>query len=330
MVSYQYKCVDESILLPFLKKYVFKVLHSYIPNGIPANYLTLISIFVIWSCFIHFLRTEFIIDSDIIIAFFSIMIYVIFDHFDGLQAKITSTSSPLGEILDHYSDVFNGSIIIYLLFRILEIELGWIFYLAVWFNLIAFTITYLEQSILKELYFGKIGSLEGIVIILFILLSLLTYPGKDFWLRYDIMNIPINLFLLGGLIIGVLYTVFCSIKRLKFIPISFFIYILTGTILFFVCINLNLSWYMKFLLINLYSADFILKSMKCHLVDNYSPRPDIIIYILFLIIFIEPFPANEYQIHFVIYILFISASILLNFIKIFREFKQFWKWWNIK
>ena len=123
MSSYQYRCSDESILLPFLKKNVFSVLHRYIPYGVPANYLTLVSIFVIWSCFLYFIGIDTADEGDIIIAFFAIIIYVIFDHFDGLQAKITETGSPLGEILDHYSDVFNGSIILYLFFRILQIEL---------------------------------------------------------------------------------------------------------------------------------------------------------------------------------------------------------------
>ena len=114
MSSYQYRCSDESILLPFLKKNVFSVLHRYIPYGVPANYFTLVSIFVIWSCFLYLIGIDTADEGDIIIAFFAIIIYVIFDHFDGLQAKITVTGIPLGKILDHYSDVFNGSIILYL------------------------------------------------------------------------------------------------------------------------------------------------------------------------------------------------------------------------
>ena len=87
MGPYQYRCVDESILLPFLKKYVFSVLHRCIPYGVPANYLTLVSIIVIWSCFLYLIGVNTPDDADIIIVFFAITIYVIFDHFDGLQAK---------------------------------------------------------------------------------------------------------------------------------------------------------------------------------------------------------------------------------------------------
>ena len=224
MSSYYYKCTDDSILLSFLKNNFFSVLHRGIPYGVPVNYLTLVSIGVIWSCFIYFIRIETPNNTDIIIAFFAIMIYVIFDHFDGLQAKITKTGSPLGEILDHYSDVFNGSLIIYIFFRILQIELDWFFYISIWANLIAFTLTYLEQDIKKELYFGKIGSLEGIVFIQIIILSFMTSQGKIFWLDYTINNIQVHNFLLLGLILGVLYTVANSIKRLKQIPKPFIYY----------------------------------------------------------------------------------------------------------
>ena len=204
MSPYKYRCIDESILLPFLKKYVFSVLHRCIPYGVPANYLTLVSIIVIWSCFLYLIGVNTPDDADIIIVFFAITIYVIFDHFDGLQAKKTGTGSPLGEILDHYSDVFNGSIILYFFFRILQIELDWIFYLVIWANLVAFTVTYLEQSIRKELYFGKIGSLEGVLLILFILGSLITSQGKYFWLKNKLFDIPLHVLLVIGLILGVI------------------------------------------------------------------------------------------------------------------------------
>ncbi|SVA59464.1 uncharacterized protein METZ01_LOCUS112318, partial [marine metagenome] len=265
MSPYQYRCIDESILLPFLKKYVFSVLHRCIPYGVPANYLTLVSIIVIWSCFLYLIGVNTPDDADIIIVFFAITIYVIFDHFDGLQAKKTGTGSPLGEILDHYSDVFNGSIILYLFFRILQIELGWIFYLVIWANLVAFTVTYLEQSIRKELYFGKIGSLEGVLLILFILGSLMTSQGKYFWLKNKLFDIPLHVLLVIGLILGVIFTVAGSIRRLQHIPKTFIHYFITGAFLCFICFYYQINWYISFLVINVYSADLILKSMKFHL-----------------------------------------------------------------
>ena len=330
MSPYQYRCIDESILLPFFKKYVFSVLHRLIPYGVPANYLTLVSIIVIWSCFLYLIGVNTPDDADIIIVFFAITIYVIFDHFDGLQAKKTGTGSPLGEILDHYSDVFNGSIILYSFFRILQIELDWIFYLVIWANLLAFTVTYLEQSIRKELYFGKIGSLEGVILILFILVSLMTSQGKYFWLKNKFFDIPVHVLLVTGLILGVIYTVVGSIRRLQHIPKTFIHYFITGACLCFICFYYQINWYISFLVLNIYSADFILKSMKFHLLDADIPKPDLIIYILFLFLIVHHFFEYEIQIGFIVYGLAVTTKVLWEICKIFYKLRTYWIWWNIQ
>ena len=328
MSHYQYRCTDESILLPFLKKYVFSVLHRYIPYGVPANYLTLVSIIVIWSCFLYLIGVDTPDDTDIIIVFFAITIYVIFDHFDGLQAKKTGTGSPLGEILDHYSDVFNGSIILYLFFRILQIELGWIFYLVIWANLVAFTVTYLEQSIRKELYFGKIGSLEGVLLILFILGSLMTSHGKYFWLKNKLFDIPLHFLLVIGLILGVIFTVTGSIRRLQHIPKTFIHYFITGASLCFICFYYQINWYISFLVINVYSAEFILKSMKFHLLHADIPKPDLIVYMLFLFLIFQHIFEYEIQIVFIVYGLSVTTKIVWEIYQIFYELRSYWIWWN--
>ena len=329
MSPYQYRCIDESILLPFLKKYVFSVLHRCIPYGVPANYLTLVSIIVIWSCFLYLIGVNTPDDADIIIVFFAITIYVIFDHFDGLQAKKTGTGSPLGEILDHYSDVFNGSIILYLFFRILQIELDWIFYLVIWANLVAFTVTYLEQSIRKELYFGKIGSLEGVLLILFILGSLMTSQGKYFWLKNKLFDIPLHVLLVIGLILGVIFTVAGSIRRLQHIPKTFIHYFITGAFLCFICFYYQINWYISFLVINVYSADLILKSMKFHLLDAEIPKPDIIVYMLFLFLIFQHIFEYEIQIGFLVYGLAVTTKVLWEICQIFYKLRTYWIWWNM-
>ena len=330
MSPYQYRCIDKSILLPFLKKYVFSVIHRSIPYGVPANYLTLVSIIVIWSCFLYLIGVDTPDDTDIIIVFFAITIYVIFDHFDGLQAKRTGTGSALGEILDHYSDVFNGSIILYLFFRILQIELSWVFYLVIWVNLVAFTITYLEQGIRKELYFGKIGSLEGVSLILIIIGSTMTSHGKNFWLGNTLFAIPLHFYLVIGLILGVVFTVAGSIRRLQLIPKTFIHYFITGGLLCFICFYYKISWAISFLVINVYSADLILKSMKFHLLDAKIPRPDLIVYMLFLYLAFQNFLEYEIQIGFLAYGLTVTTKLLWEIFQIFYKLRTYWVWWNMQ
>lgn len=328
MNPYDYKCKDDSVLLPFFKKRVFSVLHHGIPYGVPANYLTLVSIIAIWSCFLHFFRLQTIDITDIIIAFSAITIYLIFDHFDGLQAKRTNTSSPLGEILDHYSDVFNGSLIIYIFFRILQLELDWIFYFTIWGNLAAFSITYLEQSIKKELYFGKIGSLEGIILIQVIILSCMTSQGKNFWTEYSVLKIEIHFFLLFIFFLGVLYTIISSLKRLESLPKYFIHFIINGLILIFLCIFCKINWHFAFFVINVYSADFILKSMSSNLSDSKLPKPDSIIYCLYLFILFGVFIEHQLNYYFLFYGTLIAIKILWNLYQIFSKLKNHWIWWN--
>ena len=330
MITYNYRCIDESILLPFLKRYVFSILHRYIPYGIPANFLTLVSVTVIWSCFFYLTGVNTPDDIDIIIVFFAITIYVIFDHFDGLQAKKTGTGSPLGEILDHYSDVFNGSIILYLFFRILQIELDWMFYLVIWANLVAFTVTYLEQSIRKELYFGKIGSLEGISLILIILLSLMTSYGKYFWLKKTIFDLPLHIFLIIGLILGVIITVVGSLRRLQRIPKTFIHYFIIGGLLCFICFYFQNSWYVSFLVINLYSADLILKSMKFNLLNTEIPKPDPLVYLLFLSLIFYLFFEYEIRFSFLVYAFVVTTKLIWEICQIFYKLRTYWIWWNMQ
>ena len=245
------------------------------------------------------------------------------------RQKKTGTGSPLGEILDHYSDVFNGSIILYFFFRLLQFELDWIFYLVIWANLLAFTVTYLEQSIRKELYFGKIGSLEGVLLIIFILASLMTSQGKYFWLKNKLFDIPLHVLLVIGLILGVIFTVAGSIRRLQHIPKTFIHYFITGASLCFICFYYQINWYISFLVINVYSADLILKSMKFHLLDAEIPKPDLTVYMLFLFLFFQHIFEYEIQIGFLVYGLTVTTKVLWEICQIFYKLRTYWIWWNM-
>ena len=77
-----------------------------------------------------------------------------------MQAKHTKTSSPLGEFLDHYLDVFNGAIILYVFVIYLESIPPLVFYFFVYLNSIAFAVTLYEELERNELYFGVLGTLE--------------------------------------------------------------------------------------------------------------------------------------------------------------------------
>ena len=187
-----------------------------------------------------------------------------------------------------------------------------------------------KQGIRKELYFGKIGSLEGVSMILIILGSIMTSQGKNFWLENTLFTIPLHSFLVIGLILGVVFTVAGSIRRLQLIPKTFIHYFITGALLCFICFYYKISWYISFLVINVYSADLILKSMKFHLLDAEIPKPDLIVYMLFLYLIFQNFVEYEIQIGFMVYGLAVTTKLLWEICKIFYKLRTYWVWWNMQ
>jgi len=331
MKPYRYACVDESILLPYLKKHVFEVMHKMVPYGVPANYLTVVSIIIMWTAFTYFVSIEEVNSDATLVAIFAILLYVIFDHFDGLQAKVSQTSSPLGEILDHYSDVFNGAIVVYLCFRCINLQLGWIFLIVLWFNFLAFAVTYVEQRERKELYFGKIGSLEGVILILLVMLSCLSAAGLDFWHQPGLFSLPNYLILFISFLLCCLYTVYGCIVRIGHYPTDLLHFSTVGTLLVLLCSACSIPWYLASLAITVYSADYILNSMQIYFLGASGRQPDRTILVLlvgFPLLKLVSWNDTPMIITFWVYGLIMASKIFWRGMNIWQELKIFWIWWN--
>ena len=294
MKNYHYNCIDESILLPFLKKYVFEKLHKLIPYGLPANFITLISSIIMWITFIYFLNIDNVDTKSVILALTSIIVYVILDHIDGLQAKASSTSSPLGEILDHFSDVFNAAIVLFLTFSCLLLEFGALFLIVIWSNFIAFAATYVEQRERRVLYFGKLGSLEGIVLVLLVLFSCINKTGLFFWHNSDFSLLPNYLILISVVLLGSFITTLNCLIRIGNCPKDFINFFVSGAILVNFFYLFSIPWYLAFLVITGYSADYILKCMQAHFFETNSRHPDSACHILIIGLVLLKFIAWEF------------------------------------
>ena len=331
MKNYHYNCIDESILLPFLKKYVFENLHKLIPYGLPANYITLISSIIMWITFIYFLNIDNVDTKSIFLAISSIIVYVILDHIDGLQAKASSTSSPLGEILDHFSDVFNAAIVLFLTFSCLLLEFGALFLIVIWFNFIAFAATYMEQREKRILYFGKIGSLEGIILVLLELFSCINKTGLSFWHNSDFPLLPNYLILISVVLLGNFITALNCVIRIRSCPIDFINFFVSGTILSTFCYLFSIPWYLAFLVITGYSADYILKCMQAYFFETNGKHPDSACHILIIGLVLLKFIAWEFTpvtLIFWTYGLLLICKIIIQGIILIQEFRNYWIWWN--
>lgn len=324
--QYRYNCVDESVLLPILKKHVFIPLHRWIPYWVPANYLTLVSIVMMWGIFLYFTTVDLPSELEIGAAVLVITAYVIFDHFDGLQAKLTQTSSPLGEWLDHFSDVFNGAIVVYLGFKCLHLPLDGLFLGLTWLNFLAFAATYVEQRIRKELYFGKVGSLEGVVLMILVFALCISENGRALW-HFE-LGWPLYQYLLASFALGCLGTIFTCLQRIGFLPREFLGFGVGGSMLVILGINLDLPSGWLFCTIMMYSSEFILRNMAQHLAGQESAAIDLVLFGLLVGLVgwywlsWNPIPLL------MLFNLGLGLSMLMRCRRLFVQWRQHWLWWN--
>ena len=324
--QYRYNCVDESVLLPILKKHIFIPLHRWIPYWIPANYLTLVSIVMMWGIFLYFTIVDLPSGLEIGAAVLVITAYVIFDHFDGLQAKLTQTSSPLGEWLDHFSDVFNGAIVVYLGFKCLHLPLDGLFLVLTWLNFLAFAATYVEQRIRKELYFGKVGSLEGVVLMILVFALCISENGRAFW-HFE-LGWPLYHYLLASFALGCLGTIFTCLHRIGRLPKEFLVFGIGGSLLVVLGIYLDLSSGWLFCAITIFSSEFILRNMAQHLAGQEGAAIDLVVFGLLVGLVgwywlsWNPIPLL------MLFNLGLALSMLMRCRRLFVQWRQHWLWWN--
>ena len=324
--QYRYNCVDESVLLPILKKHVFIPLHRWIPYWVPANYLTLVSIVMMWGIFLYFTTVDLPSGLEIGAAVLVITAYVIFDHFDGLQAKLTQTSSPLGEWLDHFSDVFNGAIVVYLGFKCLHLPLDGLFLVLAWLNFLAFAATYVEQRIRKELYFGKVGSLEGVVLMILVFALCISENGRALW-HFE-LGWPLYHYLLASFALGCLGTTLTSLQRIGHLPREFLVFGVGGSLLVILGINLDLPSGWLFCTIMMYSSEFILRNMAQHLAGQEGAAIDLVVFGL-LVGLVGGYWLSWNPIPLLmLFNLGLGLSMLMRCRRLFVQWRQHWLWWN--
>jgi hypothetical protein len=189
----------------------------------------------------------------------------------------------------------------------------------------------MEQRERQELYFGKFGTLEGIVLVLLILVSCISIQGWSFWHQTGLFSKPNYGLLILGFILGSLWTIFGSIKRVGRLPLDFILFFIFGTILTYYCFRYTLPWYLSFLVITFYSSDYILKCMHSHLIGTASKSPDtIIIVILIGSLFLDYFHNDLMYLEgmYWIYSLFMMFMVTFRTQITWSEMKECWVWWN--
>lgn len=108
---YAYESAQESVLLPYYKRFVWGPLLELIPDAVAPNALTLISTL---ACGLSFVLAATLSHSTVAMLAAAVLVftYVSLDNMDGAHARRAGRSSRLGEFLDHWLDTLNNGFVV--------------------------------------------------------------------------------------------------------------------------------------------------------------------------------------------------------------------------
>ncbi|MBN2695033.1 CDP-alcohol phosphatidyltransferase family protein [bacterium] len=326
--EYRYCVEDKSIMTPFFRERIARPLLVFVPRAIPANIITIISnifMFIAFFLAFHFGRS---LKINFIIIPTLFFLYLLFDHFDGMQAKRTKTSSALGEFFDHFMDTLNNGILLGTFLLLFEFQNIFIISMVIGFSYLVHASVFFEQFKTKKLIFEKIGSFEGVV------LTISVVALGYFESFHDLMNkkvygnlMIIHLFLLF-IVLSEFITFLGTIIRIK--KINFKIMAFTASQLIIIaCSTLSIKDRLYVIIIvSLYGILYIGGLMKGHLADTIERHPDYITPILLILLhFSILFKCENWIIYIITYLTIRILYLAITTIYILREF---WVWVNPK
>jgi phosphatidylglycerophosphate synthase len=323
--EYNYRVKDFSIVTPGFRDYVVQPLMRYVPWGLPANIITVLSNSLMFLALIIALYGSPGSKVNYIAISVLIFLYAVGDHIDGMQAKRTKTSSALGELFDHFLDSFNTGILLMILFAVFQVHNPYIVVFILSANYLAHATVFYEQYKTGWLYFEKIGSLEVVFFTCFIILLNCIGPINDVFLFKLAYGITIVEWLLLVSAIGTLVTIIKTAYRARIKEFKFYIFFillaLISVILAKSCNWLNLS-----VIITLYSAYYVGNLMRGHLVDGKHYLPDFVIPVILVFAYLSNNIEKSVTVYGVILLLTIGIVIVF-FISVYT-LRRFWVWKN--
>lgn len=323
MRAYSYRCHDFSLLTPSFKKWFVAPLLPLVPWAVPANIITIISnIFVyVGLCIALFYPGPF---YQIIITT-CLVIYLIGDHLDGMQAKKTGTGSALGEFCDHYLDAFNNGIILFTAFVVFGITDPILVGITLTTSYLAHTAVFYEQFKTGWLTFEKLGSLEAVLLIATLIgisafapvMEIMTYPIVSSYRVIDVM--------FSASAVGAVITFAKTVRRTPNKQYGIWLFLIGLAALTFVSASL-FSLFQSFILITLYSSLYVGLIMKGHLVDGIELLPDLVIPAA--IIMMQFIDTGSIDNLFLILATYLFLRICFLIFQTFNALKTFWVWSN--
>jgi phosphatidylglycerophosphate synthase len=258
--KWEYKVTDKSITTEYYKKY-WILIESYISPKISPNLITFTGFFLLFTNYI--LTSSFLDYYPTLISIYvaiSTQIYCHLDALDGIHARNTKTSSPLGELVDHICDTIGLIFIILSMCNILKIDDINVMTYTTLTGMIGFQFFHIQAYLYKGVEFGRYTGPTELLSLYSIVILLKVFNLFDNNNLYMI-NI-IAPYVLLGFFFGNLYYMY---TRLKYYLVNILIFTALYTIIgFSVLFNQNYNTYYLFnICLNLcaLTCDFIISKM---------------------------------------------------------------------
>lgn len=326
MKKYKYSANDASLMTPFLYRFFLTPMLKIVPYQIPANFITLISNSCILASFIiaalGYYRGNFFLYFLIPILCFA---YIVGDCFDGVQARRTGTSSPLGEYFDHFLDSFvTGLLTGTLLFALRSTNWFILFfpYQALYLGQIG---AFWERLKTGTISFAKISTSEGVMTI-----AISSFLASCVFIQPFIVN---------KVILGLSYVDFVLLICFFFAGVSgvkaFFLarkfslrlilHILFSCMVTFFCIYFGYSILLITLISTFYNSFFISPILSSISTGGSESYPDFLIPCSFFICYF----FNEYVfIISIVQFVYLLIRVVTRFLIFFYRNRKYWVWCN--
>lgn len=159
--KYEYKSIDNSLLTPAFKKYIVVPCSAYMPLSVHPNLITVFSFFFS----VLALTLSYLYPLTWWAHFFIgilILLYLIGDHLDGMQAKRRGGGTPLGEFLDHFLDVITNGILLVILANCFEVNDLRVLFFMFFCSYVMQSFIFYEHYYTGWVVFGPFGAFEAV------------------------------------------------------------------------------------------------------------------------------------------------------------------------
>jgi len=326
MKKYKYSANDASLMTPFLYRFFLTPMLKVVPYQIPANFITLFSnscvllAFIIAAC--GYYRLNFFLYSLIPFLCFG---YIVGDCFDGVQARRTGTSSPLGEYFDHFLDSFVTGLLTGTLLFALRSKHWFILFFPFQALYLGQIGAFWERLKTGVISFAKISTSEGVMTIAiasFLASCAFMQPfiiNKVFWQLSYVDFVLLVCFFFAG-VAGVKAFFVAKTFSLKLI-----LHVILSSIVTFLCVYFEYSILFITLITTFYNAFFISPILSSISTGGSEKYPDLLIPLSFLLCYFW----KEYLFFISIaQVVYLALRIIIRFAVFFYRNRQYWVWCN--